>query len=842
MVAHASSSLRRVVEPPRPIDRLHGRQALLERARAVLAAHRALTLVGVVGAGKTRLALELAAGRRACLVDLSAARDEAGLCRAFAEATGLPTRARASELDLQAEGECLWILDAVDALAPVVAEALQRWLARAPAASFVLTLRRFHPCLPQVVPVGALPIRDALDLLIERTRRHRPGFARAVVERRHARVICARLDGIPQALELAAGWLAIMEADRVCEWLEGSADLLDEGGTLRRGLLSSWRDLSDTERAVLQLLSAFEGPAPLAALEPCEPAELRALKRLVQQGLATPVEHGRWGICYRIGRLVRQFVWSRGRCERALRRHGQWVMRAVVELPEAERPLLEAEVRSVAGQPCHEGYHAPALACQLLARVALRRGESDGAERWMAQGLRGAAGAPTAAVRLLLAWARLRWERKDPEAEALLVEAERQAGLLALVGASAADRLRVVARAALIGCAEGGSTEALERLADGLAQVEDPEGAWVRDLIARRFLAMGRASKALELALDPGLSVLAEADLRGQRKVSASVHRLLAGSEPPCAHALALKALLLPAPKIWAQAQAAAEERDLKAWCLSNRLLAALVGSDSEEQAATRPPEDALAADQRLRELSALGPVEDPRLAVWIGALEQAAGCPPSAPPRRPPVACETTRWVRAVGSVLERLQARGEAFDPHLPREAGDLLMQTPLLRGALWDLSGLKALVTARIARYLTSHAVETTRPGDPEPRPQLWVGESGGWFIVDAGDRVDLSRRKALRLVLRELLSARLGRPGEPLSVESLVAAGWPGEQLVAQSGRARLYVTISELRKLGLEPCLRRDDEGYSLDTGWRVYRVAEQLSGRGAGHGAAPMGA
>jgi hypothetical protein len=94
----------------------------------------------------------------------------------------------------------------------------------------------------------------------------------------------------------------------------------------------------------------------------------------------------------------------------------------------------------------------------------------------------------------------------------------------------------------------------------------------------------------------------------------------------------------------------------------------------------------------------------------------------------------------------------------------------------------------------------------------------------LVIDAEARdvrwgeahVDLSRRRSLRLVLRALLSARQAQPGAPVDWQALLAEGWPGEQVQVEAGRARVYVAISTLRKLGFEELILRRDDGYLLD--------------------------
>jgi hypothetical protein len=99
-------------------------------------------------------------------------------------------------------------------------------------------------------------------------------------------------------------------------------------------------------------------------------------------------------------------------------------------------------------------------------------------------------------------------------------------------------------------------------------------------------------------------------------------------------------------------------------------------------------------------------------------------------------------------------------------------------------------------------------------PSTEP-LSVGEDGRWFRRPEGEVVDLSTRRALRLLLVRLASSRLERPGEALTLEQLFEAGWPGERIAQTAAFRRVYTAIGSLRDLGLRDFLIRRDDGYLL---------------------------
>lgn len=109
------------------------------------------------------------------------------------------------------------------------------------------------------------------------------------------------------------------------------------------------------------------------------------------------------------------------------------------------------------------------------------------------------------------------------------------------------------------------------------------------------------------------------------------------------------------------------------------------------------------------------------------------------------------------------------------------------------------------------------DSTRPPPvAHPTATLEVGPDARWFRVDGGPRVNLQRRRALRLVLRALVERRVEAAGQPIPKTELVDVGWPGEKMLLRAAMNRLYVTIRSLRELGLRSLLVRQDEGYLLD--------------------------
>jgi tetratricopeptide (TPR) repeat protein len=129
-----------------------------------------------------------------------------------------------------------------------------------------------------------------------------------------------------------------------------------------------------------------------------------------------------------------------------------------------------------------------------------------------------------------------------------------------------------------------------------------------------------------------------------------------------------------------------------------------------------------------------------------------------------------------------------------------------------------------SVRFARIGLERALERAGSSQVEPtrsksRPYeiaLVVGPDARWFRSPGGAKVDLTRRRQLRLILSALAAARREQPGRALTVEALLASGWPGESVLAEAGASRVYVAVSTLRRMGLRDVLQRQDTGYLID--------------------------
>jgi predicted ATPase len=260
-----------------------GRESEVAELHAAVKAHRLVTLTGVGGVGKTRLALEVAARLAdefpdgVWFFELAAVADPAAVPDAVAAVLGItqqPGRSVAQSVAAALEGRVrLLVFDNCEHVLDAAADLIEAVLAASATAKIVATSREGLGIADERLwPVPSLDVGAGVDsaavaLFVERAQHVSPRFtvgeddeAAAVVE------ICRRLDGIPLAIELAASRMAAMTAIEVRDRLDqrlrllvGSRRGLSRHHTLRHAVAWSYDLLDEPEKAVLDRCSVFAG-------------------------------------------------------------------------------------------------------------------------------------------------------------------------------------------------------------------------------------------------------------------------------------------------------------------------------------------------------------------------------------------------------------------------------------------------------------------------------------------------------------------------------------------------------------------------------------------------------
>src|SRR5688572_9619210 len=291
-VSSAPASALRDVSLPQPLTLFLGRDADVQTLRVWLTdpTARLITLTGPGGAGKTRLALELARTNparafRVMFVELGAVRDSAFVAPSIAEALGVED-ATALDLPRRARLACddqptLLLLDnfehVLDA-APLVVDLLESVAALRVLVTSRAPLRvrgeREYAVGPLALDmdVDATSPADlarvpAVRLFVERVRDVQPGFRLTPANGPIVKTICRRLDGLPLALELAAPWIKVLTVEGLLRRLTddvllstvGPRDLPERQQTMNATVAWSYQLLPANEQRVFRRLGALPG-------------------------------------------------------------------------------------------------------------------------------------------------------------------------------------------------------------------------------------------------------------------------------------------------------------------------------------------------------------------------------------------------------------------------------------------------------------------------------------------------------------------------------------------------------------------------------------------------------
>ncbi len=323
-----------------PITCLFGRERELEVLARLVERERVVTVLGPGGTGKTRLVEELAAVVAADAPDgvtmlyLAPVRDLAEIAHALADALGIrvtgSTGPEEASLAYLAERSHLLVLDNCEHVADGARGLVEEIVRHCPEVTVLATSRS-----PLGLPVEQsyrlgpleLPAEDAgtgngaspsVALFVDRARHVDPEFTLDEETRPAVERICRRLDGLPLAIELAAGRLEALGVDALAVRLDRSLDLLGDAsggerhGTLRLVVDWSYDLLGEDERALFGALSIFPGGFTLETAEQigaatglhCDPAT--ALARLVNASMVVREAKGRV-LRYRMLETIRSY-------------------------------------------------------------------------------------------------------------------------------------------------------------------------------------------------------------------------------------------------------------------------------------------------------------------------------------------------------------------------------------------------------------------------------------------------------------------------------------------------------------------------------------------------------
>ena len=432
LTVHGSADTDRPPALPVDASSFVGRDRELGELQSLLSDTRLLTLAGTGGVGKTRLALELARAVEPSFPDGAALVGLAGLTDARlvadAVAAALDVRALSGQTLVDAVVEyttprtLLLAIDNCEHLLAATARLTDALLRSAPQLTILATSREPLRVPGEVVfRVPSLDIPDpahagepselldyeAVRLFVERAGAAAPGFVLDEHNAVDVARICFRLDGLPLALELAAGRLGALDPAAIAERLDDRFRLLrtlshtspTRQQTLKAALQWSHDLLEPDERTLLRRLAAFLGGFELAAVEAvCAGDELDqsgiadVLARLVEKSLVVAGESTLGERRYRLLETVRVYARERldeaGETDLLADRHADWAL----TLAEQERgsPRLDRDAANLRVGLDTLLAHAPSDAvrlCVALGQFWLRRIDLHEAQRRFDQAL-----------------------------------------------------------------------------------------------------------------------------------------------------------------------------------------------------------------------------------------------------------------------------------------------------------------------------------------------------------------------------------------------------------------------------------------------------------------------
>jgi predicted ATPase/DNA-binding NarL/FixJ family response regulator len=339
---------------PTPLTSFIGREHELTEVSHLLDSTRLLTLIGVGGCGKTRLALQLTIDQidafedGVCWVDLAGLSESSLAPQSIAQALGLREAAHESSLEtitnyLQAK-QFLLVLDNCEHLLAACRKLVEALLRACPDLKILATSREplatagelswLVPALsspdvthlPQQDGIWLADVEryDAVHLFVERAQSVLAAFTLTSQNRMAVAQVCQRLDGMPLAIELAAARVNVLTVQQIAERLDDRFALLTGGNrtaliprhqTLQATMDWSYDLLSEPERILFRRLSVFAGGFSLEAAETIgadgnihAKEVLDLLAHLIDRSLVVAETQARSEARYRLLETVRQYA------------------------------------------------------------------------------------------------------------------------------------------------------------------------------------------------------------------------------------------------------------------------------------------------------------------------------------------------------------------------------------------------------------------------------------------------------------------------------------------------------------------------------------------------------
>ncbi len=796
-----------------PLTTFVGRARELSRLKRLVKEYRLVTVMGPGGIGKTRLALQLVQGwdGPTVVVDARAAHDVADLVRTVARA--LPASLDGVASALAARGALLVLVDNFEHLVESASSQLHAWLLAAPELTLLVTSRRrlgIEGEVSLVVPAMATERReaagddlpDALALLLERARRHRPELA---LDAGVLAEIAERLEGVPLALELAAAQLRLMDPTQLLARLGDAAQLLDAGAARSVGsaVAGSWSTLDAVQRQALAACGTFRGGFVLDAgeylLAGLDRPGLTLLGELLDRSLIyrTVGADGapRLALFQSVAAYATQQLAGDAHSAAQLR-HAEWAAAACARglthaaaALSAERDNLEQAMAWLSASS--EGAVGPSDRARFAAQISLGLAavfEHEGPASSAIEVLEAAlslvprdAQPDALQLELRVALARAQLLFGDASAAAAVLEqAEQRAQAVGAEDSELRGRLLMVrAMVARLERRLDEAEAAYRQAADVFGDSGSPRHGRALSNLAGLVMERGRLDEARDL-FDAALTALRAAGDARLEAVTTGNQGLL---EQELNAFDAARASFHAALKLHEQ--------------LGNRRFVGITYGDLAGLHAEARELEAAAENYRLG-IEAVRLAGDWRHeALLLAALSACEG--------------RLGRAAAASEAANRSRELLRDVDDPPIVDAAG-------LYLGADAPVPPDDSDEVRLATRLMAQAAADKAFYGE-----SLRVGDGAAELVLPDGTEVSLQTRPTLARVLEALVARRLAG-GPNLSIGDLVRAAWPEQRAVTDAAKNRVHVALSTLRSLGLKGIIVREDGGYRLRADVPVVRL------------------
>jgi predicted ATPase len=852
-----------------------GRGADVEAIAARFDDARLVTIVGPGGMGKTRVALAFAESRLVTYTahggggvwfcDLSEARTASDIVSAVTAALGAKVREQESDAASAAiarRGRVLVVLDNFDRLAEHADTTVARWMRAAPSARFLVTSRvPLRVAGEQLWPLEPLSPEDAIELFARRARQVHPSFD-VTREREAVASIVESIDRMPLAIELAAHRTALLSASQLRERLARPLVILAgksetvRHASMRTTVLDSVELLDPASKKLFAGCSLLRNGFTLDAAEAVlgdvvipRDAVLDGLETLVRTSLlrvtAPPNDVARYAFFETIrdvaAELASKESWAKAARPR-LSTYFAGVAKGDKSLAHDLDNLLEAHAAAVEETRADEAVAialglAPLLSARGLLRSSVRLFDAAIASL-------DAAGGTNAVARAKIDLA-LGAAHRELGDSALAIAALEHGLDLARNSRDPALTAIALTRLGEISDVAGDTEIARRRLDEALALLEKtPPGAARSEREAEAYLRLGHARRR-------------EGDLEGARaavREAIARYRDLGRDE---GHASALYELAVVAMFAGAHEEAFAhfdeglrvarrgEVRVAVGSLTTARgcLLQDLGRLDEALEAHAEAARVFHEAGSRYREASALYYLAT----TYLERDEPADAASILRRARERLEGVGATRYEALMASCLaSALAAMGDlegASDAiaRAERAASSVksepsLTTTVTIHRFALDLRAGKAPkdVLARAEALALASPTDDSRfalrvlravaSGARRDHDALVIAEDGASFRTPgATESVHIPERSPLRRILAHLAARRIDAPGEVVTIDAIIAVGWPSEKIATEAALNRAYVALASLRKMGLRGILVQGGGGYALSSAVTVRR-------------------